>query len=245
MNTRLIALFPALSALVAAGAASAEGCSVQAPPTAQTLVELYTSEGCSSCPPADRWLATVGTRADVVPVAFHVSYWDHLGWRDRFGSAAFSQRQERQRAVNGAPYAYTPQVVVDGRDRPDWSRGLPASPARPVPLALRLSREGAAVAATVETGAGAPALLAGWWAVTEDGHASDVRAGENAGERLRHAAVVRQWREVAPWTTKTGRAVRLVFEPQVPAEVSRPRHVVFVVTDAATGRPVQALRLGC
>jgi hypothetical protein len=244
MPPRLIAL-TTLSALLAAGAAPAQTCSVQAPPTALTLVELYTSEGCSSCPPADRWLAALGRRADVVPVAFHVAYWDHLGWRDRFGSAAFSQRQERERRVNGAPYAYTPQVVVDGRDRPDWPRGLGSAAPRAVPLALRLAREGATVAATVEARAGAPALLAGWWAVTEDEHATDVRAGENAGAHLRHAAVVRQWRDVAAWTATPGRPVRLVFDPPPAAGEAHPRHVVFVVTDAATGRPVQALRLGC
>ena len=85
------------------------------------MVELYTSEGCNSCPPADRWLSTLKADPAVVALAFHVDYWDRLGWKDRFASAAFTARQAAQQATNGARFSYTPQVVVDGRDRNDWS----------------------------------------------------------------------------------------------------------------------------
>ncbi len=85
-----------------------------------TLVELYTSEGCSSCPPADRWLSQLKGQDDVVALAFHVDYWDRLGWKDRFASAEHTQRQAQQQRSNGARFSYTPQVVVNGRDRPSW-----------------------------------------------------------------------------------------------------------------------------
>lgn len=90
------------------------------------VVELYTSEGCSSCPPADRWLASAfppGTRVDVVALAFHVDYWDRLGWSDRFASAAASERQALAARSNAAAFVYTPQVLLQGRDFRGWRRG--------------------------------------------------------------------------------------------------------------------------
>ena len=82
------------------------------------LVELFTSEGCDSCPPADRWLSatfpSVRAAASASVLAFHVDYWDRLGWKDRFASPAFTQRQAQQQVPSGARFSYTPQVVVDG-----------------------------------------------------------------------------------------------------------------------------------
>ena len=91
-----------------------------APRPSPPVVELYTSEGCNSCPPADRWLSKLKADPGVVALAFHVDYWDRLGWKDRFASAAFTARQAEQQASNGARFSYTPQVVVDGQDRKDW-----------------------------------------------------------------------------------------------------------------------------
>src|ERR1700681_832559 len=87
------------------------------------LVELYTSEGCSSCPPADRWLSGfAGPRRDprVVPIAFHVQYWDYIGWKDSFGDARYTERQKEEAKAAGARFVYTPQVIVGGRDFPEW-----------------------------------------------------------------------------------------------------------------------------
>jgi hypothetical protein len=234
------------TAAIGAQAQSPQTCSAHSAVTVTPLVELYTSEGCSSCPPADRWLSRLKGRDDVVAVAFHVQYWDYLGWRDRFASTAFTQRQAQQRAVNAAPYSYTPQVVVDGHDRPDWPRiaALPASRATS-PVTISLQADGTSFVASVASVAGAPAQLAGWWAVTEDGHASAVNAGENSGTTLHHDFVVREQRPVAAWIAHSGTALRLVFEPALARDARHPRHVVLVVTDAATGRPLQAVQLGC
>lgn len=231
----------------AGGAAAAEGGHVVSPATVTPLIELYTSEGCSSCPPADRWLSGWKDRPDVVAVAFHVSYWDHLGWRDRFGRTEYAARQARQRAVNGARVSYTPQVVIDGRDRPDWPRagGTRLAPPRPAIVTIRLGREGERFVAEVEPQAGAPALLGAWWALTEDNHASHVRAGENDGALLRHDFVVREHREVAAWPSRPGSAQRLAFVPAAPAESRHPRRLALVVTDAGTGAPLQAVQLPC
>jgi len=104
----------------AATVRAADTCSAKSPRHAVPVVELYTSEGCNSCPPADRWLSRLKTDPQTIALAFHVDYWDRLGWKDRFASPAYTQRQAEQQTVNGARFSYTPQVVVDGVDRKDW-----------------------------------------------------------------------------------------------------------------------------
>ncbi|MEO6030583.1 MAG: DUF1223 domain-containing protein, partial [Burkholderiaceae bacterium] len=125
--------------------------------------ELYTSEGCSSCPGADRWLSRLDPDAGLVALAFHVDYWDRLGWADRFASPRFTQRQAEQRISSGARFSYTPQVLLDGIDRKDWpglGPGL-APHRRPLaPVAVTLARDGARFIATVRPLAGAPQHLA-------------------------------------------------------------------------------------
>ena len=111
------------AALSLVSLAAHAACDAKSPDHLVALIELYTSEGCDSCPPADKWLSRIvggdGARR-AVPIAFHVDYWDRLGWKDRFASASFTDRQAAQQASNGARFSYTPQVVVDGQDRKDW-----------------------------------------------------------------------------------------------------------------------------
>jgi len=238
---RILALPLASAALVASALAADASCRSASGATALHVVELYTSEGCSSCPPADRWLSSLAGRDDVLAEAFHVDYWDHLGWKDRFSSPAYTARQEQQRAASGARFVYTPQVIVDGID----GRELPAR-AAPAKVELALSRTGDdRVFATVTPLAGAPSRLAAYWSVTESGHSTAVRAGENAGATLHHDFVVREYRPVAAWSARAGEAERLEFGPGGSGDAAHPRHVNLVVVDAATGRPVQGLRLGC
>lgn len=225
---------------------SAQECKLRsASGPAPRLVELYTSEGCSSCPPADRWLSTLGAQGDAVTVGFHVNYWDYIGWRDRFASDATTQRQKSHREAWGARQIYTPQVVVDGRDWPTWPRGLPPPERRPAPLQLEMERSGqrVVVRAGPAQGLASGALLSGWWAALEDGHSSRVTAGENSGERLRHDSVVREYRSVSPWLAAQGAELVL----QLPAADPRhPQRVVFVVPDTTPQRrPLQVLALRC
>ena len=112
----------ALPALPNPTLAAAPACSARSGALAPTVVELYTSEGCNSCPPADRWLSRLKADPAVVALAFHVDYWDRLGWKDRFASPLYTQRQAQQQSISGARFSYTPQVIVDGVDRPDWLR---------------------------------------------------------------------------------------------------------------------------
>ena len=236
---------PALLSSAAPSLAAAPACSARSGAVAPTVVELYTSEGCNSCPPADRWLARLKADPAIVALAFHVDYWDRLGWKDRFASPLYTQRQAQQQRVSGARFSYTPQVIVDGVDRPDWPRASLGA-ARPAAVEVQLSREGARVTAMVRASKGAPARLAAYWAVTEHGHVSAVKAGENEGVTLTHEAVVRDYRPVPAWDAAGAAAQTLQFELAVPAaDPAHERQVVLVIVDAGSGRPVQAAKLGC
>lgn len=221
-------------------------CSVRSPATITPVVELYTSEGCNSCPPADRWLsANVKADAPVVALAFHVDYWDRLGWKDRFASPAFTQRQAEQQRSSGARFSYTPQVIIDGADRPDWPGASVASRPRPAATVdAQLVREGSRLTATIAARPGAPARLAAFWAVTEQGHVSAVKAGENEGVTLHHDFVVRDYARVAAWPAQP-EAATLQFDLAGAADAGHPRQVNLVIVNADTGRPVQSVKLGC
>ncbi len=240
MRPALIALALALGlpALSAAAAPGAQQCAAQSGDLAPHVVELYTSEGCNSCPPADRWLSSLKGRHDVVALAFHVDYWDRLGWKDRHASPAWTQRQYDMGARSGSKFVYTPQVLLGGRDYRRWP-SLPQS-AAPARVALSLSRDGESYVARVTRRSGLAGDLAGYWVVTEDGHRTQVKSGENAGTVLEHDAVVRELQTVA-----RVEEAPLRFTPSTPPGRNQQRRVQFVVTDAQTGVPVQALGLGC
>ena len=109
--------------LLCAGPGAAAQCVSRSGPGTAALVELYTSEGCSSCPPADRWLATLGQRyapGRVVPLALHVDYWDYIGWKDPYAKREFSLRQRKLSQLQRMALVYTPQVLLQGRD---WGLG--------------------------------------------------------------------------------------------------------------------------
>ena len=240
------------SAMFATRAMAEEACSVRSAAQSAPVVELYTSEGCNSCPPADRWMSKLKADPSVVALAFHVDYWDRLGWTDRFASARYTERQSQTQASSGARFSYTPQVLVDGADRHDWSRipGFAAAREPASPVDVRLMREGNRYVATIRPVTGAnsgpnasPARLSAYWAVTENDHVSAVKAGENEGVTLHHDFVVREYSPVAAWSADTPSVLR--FEPSIPRDAAHPPTVNLVVVDAAKGRPVQAVKLGC
>ena len=169
------------------------------------VVELFTSEGCSSCPPADALLVKLsqqgsGSGTDLVLLGEHVDYWNYIGWTDRFSSAQFSQRQsDYAHALNSS--VYTPQMVVDGSrqfvggDASEAQRAIASEARRPKPAQVTLHWEGANrlhVAVQSPPDENGNVLLA----ITEDGLSTSVEAGENGGRTLHHAAVVRQLRNI-------------------------------------------------
>jgi hypothetical protein len=199
------------------------------------VVELFTSEGCSSCPPADRVLADLAASGDsaVFPLAFHVDYWDDLGWRDRFDSAENTERQRAYAGAFRAAQVYTPQMVVNGveqftgSDRSRATRAITAALAAPASVALHVrAHDLDASGVTVDYEApGAPAGALLTVAVVEHAATSAVASGENSGKTLRHANVVRGFR-VVPLAAPTGSARIAVHAPtdgEVIAFVQRPR----------------------
>lgn len=231
---------------IAGPAAAAQECVARSGPTATPLVELFTSEGCSSCPPADRWLSKQLNGTDANFLAFHVDYWDDIGWPDRFASASFSQLQRQRVGAVGQSTVYTPQVMLGDavqapwRQQAAWQQALkqarqPAGAA----LTLHLQRndggwQALLGAAPVGAGAQGPQL---WLARYIDGQSTNVRAGENRGVTLRHDRVVRQLS--GPWALGGAGAVSQKID--LPSENS-PWGVTAFVQDKR-GRILQSLSL--
>ncbi len=247
---RTIAILHVLQRMLAGGGLLCTGaafampgaCIAQSGATQPPVIELYTSEGCSSCPPADQWLSGLKAQAaqgKAVVQAFHVGYWDYIGWVDRFAAPAYTTRQRQIAAANGQRGIYTPQLVRNGQDWRDYARAF-ASAGEPGRASISLQGgAGDAFEAMVTPAAGVAAWSA-YWTVTEHGHASKVKAGENAGENLRHDFVVRQY---VPVGTYNG-AAKLTLRA-IAGDAAHPRQVNLVVFEPKTGKPLQALSVGC
>ena len=170
------------------------------------MVELFTSEGCSSCPPADRQLIFLEkqqpvTQAEIITLAFHVDYWNQLGWKDEYSTAAYSDRQRTYASKFESDQVYTPQMVVDGSAEFVGSNGEKASKA----ITNAVKVEKGKVEASV-TGDDLKVSISGlpkhgaarvFLAIAEDGIVTDVKRGENAGNKLPHISIVRELKEIA------------------------------------------------
>ena len=212
----------AFAALGATGcrtaSAGASGAARSTPaPGSFAVVELFTSEGCSSCPPADAALRAIDAegRRDGNPVyalSFHVDYWDGLGWKDPFSAPAFSERQRAYANAAGSDQVYTPQMIVNGTDSfngADRGRARHAidgalKRARDVRLALRIERDASDASVKADDGSrgarvvrytieGLPAGATLRVAEVAEARGHAIRSGENAGRTLEHAAVVRRF----------------------------------------------------
>ena len=173
------------------------------------LVELFTSEGCSSCPPADALLAELASRPDVLALSFHVDYWDRLGWKDPFSSHEATQRQNRYAKLLDLATVYTPQIVVDGRrqavgsDRADVEHALDLArrDRQEMPVTLGLDHG----QAQIKLGPGSEAAAASVLLIGFDRrHVTAVKRGENAGRTLPHVDVVRGVEEIARYSGTAG-----------------------------------------
>lgn len=191
-------------ALLVPAAAGAAVCQAKTGDTTVALLELYTSEGCSSCPPADRWVAELpqnGFRQNrVVPLAFHVDYWNYLGWVDPFSQSAFTRRQHQFAERTHAATVYTPELVLSGREyRRWWGNSFERAVERvnhsapQADIALKLARTGGKLqvngraVARNKTDAKSAELYV---ALYENNLSNKIGAGENSGRTLRHAFVV-------------------------------------------------------
>ena len=251
MKTLLLALLT-----LSLGTAQAGQCSARSPDKTVALVELYTSEGCDSCPPADRWLSSLGPKGfapdRVVPVALHVDYWDYIGWKDPYARQAHSARQRKMAKLARAAMVYTPQVMLQGQDFRHWGSPafeqavakINAQPAKArISLSLSQPRSDAfEVAAAAELLGVAPSPdLALFLGAYENKLVSEVKAGENRGKSLPHDYVVLQW--VGPLEFKGGKLAERHVLSLLPKAVATHSGVVAFVQHRATGEVLQALML--
>jgi hypothetical protein len=176
---------------------------------APVVVELFTSQGCSSCPPADAFLGELARRPGVIALSLHVDYWDYIGWRDPFASAEMTARQHAYGRVLNTPMVYTPQMVIDGAteavgsDRAQVLERIAAArdQAGPGKVAVELVPDGAGAWRAVIGAAAQPlSQPATVWLVMFDRESSaDVARGENAGRNLPTYNVVREMRRLGTW----------------------------------------------
>jgi hypothetical protein len=226
-------------------------CDARSGPNTAALVELYTSEGCSSCPPADQQFSrlrqALDPAAEVVPIALHVGYWDYIGWKDPYAQDRFGERQSWMVRANQRNAVYTPQFFVGGTELRAWQGGLRDEVrqlnARPATAAIRVRASIApngALALKAEATTRAWAEPAGLYlALAESGLVSKVTRGENSGVTLAHDHVVREW--IGPVRLTEG-AARVQRDIALPAAWNRARlEVIAFVQNERTGGVLQAL----
>jgi hypothetical protein len=254
---RIPALAAALVVAPLAFPAQAAQCSAKSSERTTALVELYTSEGCDSCPPADRWLSSLGAKGyapgRVVPIALHVDYWDYIGWKDPYAKPIFAGRQRKMAQLARSALVYTPQVLLQGKDFRRWGtaafeeavtkiNALPA--AARIALALEAASkhalEAQVDAEVLDPGQRAEAAL--YLAAYENKLVSRVSAGENRGRTLAHDFVVFEWIGPLEFKGAPSLAARRSL-PLLPGAVAKHSGVVAFVQNRASGGVLQALML--
>jgi len=207
MKTAHLLLTGVLAITILTPALGAE-CTAKSGERRVALLELYTSEGCNSCPPADEWVSKLpskGLTSDrIVPLAFHVDYWDYLGWRDVFSQTNFAERQRQIAQINRSGFIYTPQLVLNGRN---YRRGIlwddtnerikeinQHKPLADISLILSMPAAGQLHVSgeIVISGAVERQNAQAYLALYENNLSNNVKAGENSGRTLHHDFVVRE-----------------------------------------------------
>ena len=203
------------------------------------VIELYTSQGCSSCPPADAMLHDLAARDNVIALALHVDYWDYLGWKDEFGSPENTARQHAYARSFNATTVYTPQMVFNGQDDVVGSRAmqvmdmLQAHQNRGNPVDVSLTRQGERVIINASTRTRGDYVVQLVRYIPEQ--TVDVRRGENAGKTLSYAHVVTSWDNIHRWDGRAPLAL------DAPAPGSAP--IVVLVQQRGHGAIVGAAEL--
>ena len=179
-------------------AGAAQSADIKGPVSRAALVELFTSEGCSSCPPAEKWLNGLEDRADlwsrVVPVAFHVDYWDYIGWPDRFAAREHSRRQQTYRDVGHLKNVYTPGLVLAGKEWRGWFRDRTLVLPDNVDVgSISVNVRDGRFEARFEPAVDVPESIELHVARLGFDFVTQVEAGENRGRELRHDFVVLGW----------------------------------------------------
>ena len=203
-------------------------------------IELFTSQGCSSCPPADALLAKLAQREDVIALALHVDYWDYIGWKDKFASPAFTARQKGYASANGRSRIYTPQMIVNGEHDVVGNRAMDVAEiiekhrGSVTPVTLSARRMGDMVVIEVSTlrPVGASDIHVVQY---EPEKSVDIGRGENAGRTLDYSHIVTDWSVAGHWTGQGDFATR--------APVAAGKPVVVLVQKERYGEVLAAARL--
>jgi len=209
------------------------------------VVELFTSQGCSSCPPADEYLGEMTMRGDIIPLAFHVDYWNYIGWNDPFASKQMTHRQKAYSRALGQRYIYTPEMVVNGTTQEVGSNrhGVEAlieaaRKAPPTGPSISLTREDDG-RIRLRIGVGERAAATIWMVKFDREHTTAVPVGENEGRTLTDYNVVRTLHQLGSWT---GEAVDMVYDVNEPDEPGNGGCAILVQRDG-TGPIIAAAML--
>ena len=204
------------------------------------VVELYTSQGCSSCPPADALLHQLAKRDDVIALAMHVDYWDYIGWKDQFASPAHSERQRTYAVVAGRRSVYTPEMIINGEDSIVGARGMEIADAiqkhksKPSSIDLEIKRSGGELIIAASNSARAQSMVVH---VLRFQPSREVRItrGENAGRNMSYANVVQDWNVLTEWSGRRDLSVTAPLQGDEP--------VVVLVQGARQGPILAAAQL--
>ncbi len=203
------------------------------------VVELYTSQGCSSCPPADAMLHDLAKRDDVIALALHVDYWDYIGWKDIFASPQYTERQHAYARAANATTVYTPQMIIGGVDHVIGSRPMQvmdtvqAHNLRGNPFDVQLTRRGNNVIVNAAPGARGDYVVQLVRYTPEE--TVSIRRGENAGRNLSYANIVTSWDVIGQWDGRSTLALEALANGDSP--------VVVILQQGANGPIVGAAEL--
>ena len=215
----------------------AGGMSTQANAGATAVVELFTSQGCSSCPPADKLFNTLADRTDILTLSFNVDYWDYLGWKDTLASPDNSQRQRNYAAARGDGQVYTPQAVIDGMTHVTGSNesaiDAAIDSAGPLKVPIALASTGDSVTVNIGAAPGMPHATL-WLVMYDRAITVPVRRGENTGKTITYANVVKKLRPIAMWK---GEPMSVDLPKSEMTQAKAGRCAVLLQTEAAGGLP--------
>ena len=206
----------------------------------QVVVELFTSQGCSSCPPADAFLTELAKRDDVIALSFHVDYWNYIGWKDPFSSPEATARQRAYGRTLKKRYVYTPQIVVDGRAETVGSNRsmvssliMMAAAAQKIEIDVTHNKDGSAdirVPGALPGGARKGELWIGFYDAAVK---TQIRAGENRGETITNANIVRSYKRIGAWDGKA-----LDIHVDLKARGSADRDGCVIILQSARSGPI-------
>lgn len=211
------------------------------PRASATVVELYTSQGCSSCPPADEYLRKLAEQPGVIALALHVDYWDYIGWADKFGSPKYTERQKAYAHAIRSNTLYTPQMIVGGVDRVEGTDpesvedAIGRHQATEPEVTLHLTRQGERVVIAAEANAAFEAPLRVQLVRYHPSAKVDIKHGENAGRVMEYTNVVTGWMMIGQWDGKG--------DLHLTAEIEGEDPVVVILQAEGPGRIFAAAQL--